>query len=58
MEEMKSFSDVIEEDIYKAVSMETCVNDRDVIGGPSSKMTLKAIKKAEKFIDSIVSEEN
>lgn len=53
MEEMKSFSDIIEDDIYDAVSLETCVNDRKVIGGPAKKMTEKAIKKAERFIDSI-----
>lgn len=53
MDEMKSFSDIIEDDIYDAVSMETCVNDRDVIGGPSSRMTLKAIEKAEDFLNSV-----
>ena len=51
MEEMKSFSDIIEDDIYDAVSMETCVNDRNVIGGPAKEMTEKAIKKAEAFIN-------
>ena len=51
MEEMKSFSDIIEDDIYDAVSMETCVNDRNVIGGPAKAMTEKAIKKAEAFIN-------
>ena len=50
MDEMKSFSEIIEEDIYNAVSMETCVNDRNVIGGPAKEMTQTAIAKAEKFI--------
>ena len=53
MEEMKSFSEIIEEDIYDAVSMETCVNDRAVIGGPAEAVTLNAIKKAEEFLNSI-----
>lgn len=53
MEEMKSFSDIIEDDIYDAVSMETCVNARNVIGGPAKEVTLKAIRKAEKFINDI-----
>ncbi len=52
MDEMKSFSDIIEEDIYDAVSMSTCVNDRSVIGGPAKAVTLEAIKKAEEFIKS------
>ena len=52
MDEMKSFSDIIEEDIYDAVSMTTCVNDRSVIGGPAKAVTLEAITKAEEFIKS------
>lgn len=53
MEEFKSFSDIIDEDIYNAVSMETCVNDRAVIGGPAREVTLRAIKRAEDYINSI-----
>ena len=53
MDEMKSFSDIIEEDIYDAVSMTTCVNDRNVIGGPAKEATLKAIEKAEQFLRSL-----
>ena len=55
---MKKFSDIIEDDIYDAVSLERCVDDRNVIGGPAAKVTEKAIRKAEKFIDSIVTDEN
>ena len=50
MDEFKTFSNIIEDDIYDAVSMETCVNDRNVIGGPAKAVTLEAIEKAEKFI--------
>ena len=53
MDEMKSFSPMIEGDIYDAISMETCVNDRAVIGGPAKAMTEKAIKKAESFLNNI-----
>ncbi|MBQ3425516.1 MAG: argininosuccinate lyase [Clostridia bacterium] len=53
MDELRSFSALIEEDIYEAVSMETCVNDRAVIGGPAKAMTEKAIKKAEAYLNSI-----
>lgn len=56
MEEMKQFSEIIEEDIYDAVSMKTCVNDRNVIGGPAREMSLKAIKKAERYINNIDSQ--
>ena len=53
MDEFKAFSDIIEDDIYAAVSMETCVNDRNVIGGPAKAMTEAAIEKAEKFISEL-----
>ncbi|MEE1224507.1 MAG: argininosuccinate lyase, partial [Clostridia bacterium] len=35
IDEYKSFSNIIEDDIYTAISMETCVNDRKVVGGPA-----------------------
>ncbi len=53
MDEFTEFSDIIESDIYDAISMETCVNDRKIIGGPARKTVEKAIKAAEKYIDSI-----
>ncbi|MBQ9599357.1 MAG: argininosuccinate lyase, partial [Clostridia bacterium] len=51
MAEFKEFSDIIEDDIYNAISMETCVNDRKVIGGPAKEIVEKAIKKAKEFIN-------
>ena len=50
LDEYKKFSDIIENDIYNAISMETCVNDRKVTGGPAKETVLKAIKTAENFI--------
>ena len=38
MDEFKEFSDIIEDDIYNAICMETCVNDRKVIGGPAKEV--------------------
>ena len=35
MEEFKKFSDLIEDDIYNEISLETCVNQRKLIGGPA-----------------------
>lgn len=35
LEEFKACSPLIEADIYDAISMETCVNDRSLTGGPS-----------------------
>lgn len=53
MEQFKEFSDIINEDIYSAISMETCVNDRKVIGGPAKEIVEKAIEKAKKFVDTL-----
>ncbi len=50
MEEFKSCSQIIEEDIYEAISLETCVNDRKVIGGPAKEAVLYSIEKGEEFI--------
>ena len=48
IDEFKEFSDKIEEDVYNAISMETCVNDRKIIGGPAKETVLAAIAAAKK----------
>ena len=48
MEELRSFSEMIDTDIYDAISMQTCVNDRKIIGGPAKETVEKAIEKARK----------
>ena len=53
MEEFAQFSDIIGEDIYDAISMETCVNDRRVIGGPAKAVVENAIKIADEYISSL-----
>ena len=35
LEQFKQFSDLIEEDVYDAISLETCVNKRTLTGGPA-----------------------
>ena len=51
MDEFKEFSDIIDNDIYNAISMDTCVNDRKVIGGPAKEIVEKAISNAKDFIN-------
>ena len=51
LEEMKDFSACIENDIYDAISMQTCVNERKVIGGPAKEMVENAIRKANEFLN-------
>ena len=43
LEEFRAVSDVFTEDIYKAISLETCVNSRTVEGGPSEEYINKHI---------------
>ncbi len=45
MEEMKTFSPLIEEDIYDAISLTTCVNERRLVGGPAMETMQKVIDK-------------
>ncbi len=51
--EFKEFSGIIEDDIYDAISMETCVNGRTVIGGPAKATVDAAILKAEEYMNNI-----
>ena len=45
MEEMQTFSPLIEEDIYDAISLTTCVNERRLPGGPAMETMQKVIAK-------------
>ena len=49
-DKLKEFSDIIEEDFYTAISLDTCVNERNVYGGPSEMAINKAIENAENFL--------
>ncbi len=50
MEEFKNCSDIIEEDIYKAIDLTTCVNDRKIIGGPAKEAVEYAIAVNKKWL--------
>jgi len=50
--ELKQFSDMFDEDIYEAISMETCVNTRLTIGAPSETAMEVMIRNAKEFLDS------
>ena len=41
LDELKAISPVFEEDIYEAISMETCVNKRLTIGAPGKRQWRK-----------------
>ncbi len=47
LSEYKSVSELFEEDIYDAVSLLTCVQERNVIGGPAPEQVKAEIARAE-----------
>ncbi len=51
LEEYKSLSPVFEEDVFTAISLETCVEKRNVPGGPSKQSVENQIKYIEAFLD-------
>jgi len=51
MEEFKECSSLIEDDIYDAISMETCVNGRNIIGGPAKERVSAEIKAGYEFLE-------
>lgn len=53
MEEFKSFSDKIEEDVYTEISLEKCVSGRKLPGGPAHETEQKAINNAKEYISSL-----
>lgn len=50
LEEYHSISEVFTEDLYDAISLETCVNKRNVIGGPSKDMMARVIDINENYL--------
>eukprot|EP00831_Metopus_contortus_P065608 TRINITY_DN585_c0_g1_i4.p1 TRINITY_DN585_c0_g1~~TRINITY_DN585_c0_g1_i4.p1 ORF type:complete len:462 (+),score=76.73 TRINITY_DN585_c0_g1_i4:145-1530(+) len=50
LDELKNFSPIFEEDVYKAIDLVTCVEERRVIGGPSTESIKIQIKALEDFI--------
>ncbi len=54
MDEFKACSEIIEEDIYEAIDLKTCVNDRNITGGPAREAVEYSMKKGEEFLNSII----
>jgi argininosuccinate lyase len=51
LEELKGFSPIFEEDVYHAIDLVTCVEERKVIGGPSTESVKMQIAALENFIN-------
>lgn len=50
LEEYKKISPVFEQDIYEAISMETCVSKRNTIGAPGPEAMKKVISAYEEYL--------
>jgi argininosuccinate lyase len=50
LDELKQFSQLFDNDIYTAISLETCVNERKVYGGPSKSSVEGQIEYLNKFL--------
>ena len=55
LEEYKKLSELFEEDIYDAISLKTCVEGRNAVGGPAPKRVAEHIQKIK---DTVLKEEN
>ena len=51
MEEYKAISPVFEQDIYEAISMQTCVEKRTTIGAPGQEAMKKVIQEEKKYLE-------
>jgi len=51
LEELKSISDVFEEDIYEAISLKTCVEKRLTIGAPGMDVMKKVVAMNREYMD-------
>ena len=50
LDELKAISPVFEEDIYDAISMDTCVNKRLTIGAPSKEAMTQVIAIEKEYL--------
>ena len=50
LDELKAISPVFEQDIYEAVSLETCVNKRMTIGAPGPDAMKEVIQIYKKYV--------
>ncbi len=51
LEEYKNLSPIFENDVFEAISLETCVNQRKVIGGPAKEAMEKVIAINEAYLE-------
>lgn len=53
LEELKNFSSIIDDDVFTAIDLLTCVEERKVLGGPSTESVKIQLDALDKFIKDI-----
>ncbi len=53
LEELKTVSEFFEEDLYEAISLQTCVQKRSVTGGPAPETVQTAIQFSKETLDQL-----
>lgn len=53
LDEFHTFSDKIDKDVYEAISLETCVNERKVPGGPSIESVKASVRSGREYLKGI-----
>lgn len=56
LEEYKTFDDHFDDEIYNAINLENCVNNRSVTGGPSATSVEKQLSSLANFLQSQIKE--
>ena len=51
LDEFKAISPVFEEDIYDAISLETCVNTRNTVGAPGVEAMQNVLALEKEYLD-------
>ena len=51
LDEMKTFSDAFEEDIYEALKLETCADRRNTTGGPGTDAMKEMIRRNQSYLE-------
>jgi len=51
MEDYKAMTDLFTEDVYEAISLDTCVRERKSYGGPSPDAVNQQIRNAELMLE-------
>jgi len=53
MEEFKAFSVIIDEDVYQEISLEKCVSERKLKGGPAKESVARSILNGRAFLSAL-----